>query len=320
MEGQWYLPISDELATVDEIIADTIRSERPELQEMCDYVTSSGGKRIRPALCILAHHACDGTDNEEMLRNASAFELIHDATLIHDDINDKSEIRRGRKTVHENFTVTKAVILGDFFFVMGLKLISMDKNIAETIAVASKAIAESEFVQKEFEHKPIVTESDYLNIIRGKTAMLMSAAARVGAYMANADHKTTEAISAFALDVGMAFQMIDDVLDVTGDYRSTGKKAGMDISEGKPTLPVIYAMSDGDNGEKIREIFEKKEPTDKDMEIALQLIRKTDAIDKCKEKAKEKVETAISHLSAVKDSSYKDSLIGLARYIVSRDR
>jgi len=320
MEGQWYLPISDELATVDEIIADTIRSERPELQEMCDYVTSSGGKRIRPALCILAHHACDGTDNEEMLRNASAFELIHDATLIHDDINDKSEIRRGRKTVHENFTVTKAVILGDFFFVMGLKLISMDKNIAETIAVASKAIAESEFVQKEFEHKPIVTESDYLNIIRGKTAMLMSAAARVGAYMANADHKTTEAISAFALDVGMAFQMIDDVLDVTGDYRSTGKKAGMDISEGKPTLPVIYAMSDGDNGKKIREIFEKKEPTDKDMEIALQLIRKTDAIDKCKEKAKEKVETAISHLSAVKDSSYKDSLIGLARYIVSRDR
>ena len=320
MEGQWYLPISDELAMVDVIIADTIKSERPELQEMCDYVTSSGGKRIRPAMCILAHHVCGGTDNEEMLRTASAFELIHDATLIHDDINDKSEIRRGRKTVHENFTVTKAVILGDFFFVMGLKLISMDKNIVETIAGASKAIAESEFVQKEFERKPIVTETDYLNIIRGKTAMLISAAARVGAYMANADHRTTEAISAFALDAGMAFQMIDDVLDVTGDYRSTGKKAGMDIAEGRPTLPVIYAMSDSVNGKRIREIFEKKELTDSDLETALQLIRETGAIEKCVTKANEKIENAISHLSAIKDSPYKDSLTGLARYIVKRDR
>ncbi|MCL2607717.1 MAG: polyprenyl synthetase family protein [Methanomassiliicoccaceae archaeon] len=320
MEDQWYLPISDELATVDGIIADTIRSKKPELQEMCDYVTSSGGKRIRPALCILAYYACGGTESDEMLRTASAFELIHDATLIHDDINDKSEIRRGRKTVHENFTVTKAVILGDYFFVMGLKLISMDKNIVETIADASKAIAESEFIQKEFEHKPIVTESDYLNIIRGKTAMLMSAAARVGAYLANADHKTTEAISAFALDAGMAFQMIDDVLDVIGDYRSTGKKAGMDIAEGKPTLPVIYAMSDSANGKRIREIFEKRESTDADLETVLEMIRKTDAIDRCMAKAKEMIEIAISHLSSIKDTVYKDSLTGLARYIVSRDR
>ena len=321
MGQQWYSSISDDLSRVDDIIRDTLRSDRKELQEICDYVTSSGGKKVRPAMCILAHRACGGNGNDDVLKIAAAFEMIHDATLIHDDINDKSEIRRGRTTVHEKYTVTKAVILGDLMFAMGFKLMgSADRNIIDTVARTSMAMAESEFIQKEFEHVPIVTEDDYLKIIRGKTAMPIFASTRAGAYLADADVDTINEISCFALDVGLAFQIVDDVLDIIGDHRVTGKEVGIDIAEGKPTLPIIYAMADPVNGKKISGIFKKKEASPAELERALELIRRTDAVERCMAKAREIVENAVSHLTAVKDSEYKDSLIGLARYIVSRDR
>jgi len=321
MGQHWHSSITDDLAKVDGIIRETLRSNREELQEICDYVISSGGKRIRPAMCILAHHACGGTRNDDVIKTAAAFEMIHDATLIHDDINDKSEIRRGRRTVHEKYTVTKAIILGDLMFAMGFRLLgTMDKEIIETVARTSSAMAESEFVQKEFEHTPIVTEEDYLRIIRGKTAMPIFSCARAGAYMAGADEETLNEVSGFALDVGLAFQIVDDVLDIIGDHRSTGKGVGVDVAEGKPTLPIIYAMSDPADGKKIGEIFNRKEPSCDDVEKALKMIRATGAVERCMTKANEIVENAIPHLSCLKDSAYKDSLIGLARYIVSRDR
>ncbi|MDR0198365.1 MAG: polyprenyl synthetase family protein [Methanomassiliicoccaceae archaeon] len=321
MGRQWYSSISDDLAKVDGIIRDTLRSDRKDMQDICDYVTSSGGKRIRPAMCILAHHACGGTRNNDVLHVAAAFELIHGATLIHDDINDRSEIRRGRRTVHEEYTVTKAVIFGDLMFAMGFRLIgSADRTIIEAVAKTSTAMAESEFIQKDFERRPTVTEDDYLKIIRGKTAMPIFACARTGAYLAGADEDVMNEISGFALDVGLAFQIIDDVLDITGDSSSTGKEIGRDMAEGKPTLPLIYAMADPGNGKKIKGIFKKKDPSRKDLDAALELIRGTDAVERCRAKAEEIVENAISHLSSVRDSVYKGSLIGLARYVVSRDR
>ena len=321
MGQQWYSPISDDLAKVDAVIKDTLRSDRKELQEICDYVTSSGGKKIRPAMCILSYLACGGTRNDNIINIAAAFELIHDATLIHDDINDKSEIRRGRRTVHEKYTVTKAVILGDLMFAMGFKLMgTADRAVIDTVARTSTAMAESEFVQKEFEHAPIVTEEDYFKIIRGKTAMPIFSCARVGAHMADADADIMNSVSVFAMEVGSAFQIVDDVLDITGDHRSTGKEVGRDIAEGKPTLPVIYAMEDPVNGKKIKEIFKKRDASDGDLRKALELIKGTAAVERCMLKAREIVENAIPHLSSVNDSVFKDSLIKMARYIVDRDR
>ena len=320
MEQQWYASISDDLKKVDRIISDALRSSRPELQQMYDYVMASGGKKIRPSMCILAHRACGGSD-ENILKVASAFEVVHCATLVHDDINDKSEIRRGRKAVHEKYTVTKALVLGDLMFAIGFKLISStDSRIIDSMVAASTAMAESEFIQKDLEHESVVTEEDYMNIIRGKTAMPIFACAKTGAYLAGAGEDAVNAVSEFALNVGVAFQIVDDVLDVTGDQRSTGKKAGTDISEGKPTLPVIYAMSDPVHGRRIKEIFTKDDPSDEDVETALKLIRSTDSIERCMSKAKEIAEGAIPLLSCLKDSIHKDSLIGLARFIVSRDR
>jgi octaprenyl-diphosphate synthase len=321
MERQWHSSVSDDLAKVDEIIRETLRSDRKDIQEICDYVISSGGKKIRPAMCILTHLACGGVRNDDILRIAAAFELIHCATLIHDDINDKSEIRRGRRTVHEKYTVTKAVIFGDLLFAMGFKLMgSADKSIIETVAKTSLSMAESEFIQKEFEHRPAVTEKDYLKIIRGKTAMPIFACARVGAHTAGADEDVMNEVSGFALDVGLAFQIIDDVLDIVGDNRSTGKEIGIDITEGKPTLPLIYAMADPNNGRKIKNLFKAKELSCRELEEAIELIKSTGAIERCTSKAKEIVENAVVNLTSVRDSEYKESLIGLARYVVSRDR
>ena len=320
MDRMWQTPINSDLEKVSVNISSVLRSERPELQEMCDYLMNTRGKGIRPAICILTHYACGGSD-AEIDRMASAFEMIHLATLVHDDINDKSEIRRGRRAVHKEYTVSKAIILGDFIFAMGFKLVgSADRKVVDTITSASSAMAESELIQKGFEHKAAVTESDYIRIIRGKTAMPIQACARAGALMAGADDITVDAVSEFALNLGLAFQIADDVLDITGDQRSTGKDAGIDIVEGKPTLPVIYAMSSHSNGKRIRELFEKKDISGKDIDEALTLIKETDAVGKCLSKAKELVESAIPLLSCIGDSEYKDSLISLARYAADRDR
>jgi len=320
MEQQWHASISADLSRVEATIKDALRSDRPELQRMCDYVITSGGKRIRPSMCILTHRACGGL-GDDILKVAAASEIIHCATLVHDDINDKSEIRRGRKAVHKKYTVTKALVLGDFMFAMGFKLASStDPKLIDATVAASKAMAESEFIQKDLEHDVSVKEEDYISIIKGKTAMPIHTCARAGTHLAGADEKTTEAVSQFALNVGLAFQIVDDVLDVIGDRKNTGKRAGTDIMEGKPTLPIIYAMADPVHGSRIKKIFKNKDPTDKDVEEALKLIRSTDSVDRCMAKAKDIVETAIPLLSVLDDSVYKDSLIGLARFVVSRDR
>ena len=320
MEQPWYASISEDLEKVDNIIYDALRSDKPELQQMFDYVVTSGGKKIRPSICILMHRACGGS-REDILRVASAFEVIHSATLIHDDINDRSDIRRGRRTVHKEYTVTKAVILGDLMFAIGFKLFgSADQKIIDAVVSASTAMAESELVQKKFERKSVVAECDYFDIIKGKTAMPIFICARTGAYMAGADDDITDAISSFALDIGLAFQIVDDVLDIVGDHSNTGKKIGIDIYDGKPTLPLIYAMADSVHGQEIKEIFRKDCAPDRDIEHAIELIRSTGSVERCISKAKDLVENAIPLLSCLEDSAYKDSLIGLAKYVVSRDR
>jgi octaprenyl-diphosphate synthase len=320
MEHSWRTSISGDLEKVGSNISSVLRSERPELQEMCNYLIETQGKGIRPAICILSHYACGGS-SAEIDKLASAFEMVHLATLVHDDINDKSEIRRGRRTVHREYTVSKAIILGDFIFAMGFKLIgSADRKVVDIMASASSAMAESEFIQKEFEHNTVVTENDYIRIIRGKTAMPIKAAAAAGAYHAGADDETANAIADFALNVGLAFQIVDDVLDINGDHGSTGKNVGTDMMEGKPTLPVIYAMSSDPDGKKIREIFKNKNTSDAEMNEALRLIKRTDATDRCISKAKELAEAAIAKLPSLKDSKYRDALIDLARYVAERDR
>lgn len=316
----WYTSISDELDDVEAVISDALSVNNPEISEMCDYVISSGGKRIRPAICVLAHKACDGSD-VKVIDVAAAFEIIHDATLIHDDINDNSEIRRGRKALHKEYTVSKAIIAGDLMFAIGFRLVgTCAGKVIDAVVNASEAMADSEFIQKDFEHTPSVTEENYMDIIRGKTAMPICMSAKVGAIMANVDDTTVDNVSKYAMDLGLAFQIIDDILDVTGDPSNTGKRVGSDIMEGKPTMPVIYAMQDKTHGKRLKELFCTTELSDNDVKEALDIIKRTDAVEKCMKRADELAASAKKSISSIPQSKYKESMVALADYIVRRDR
>lgn len=321
MTEPWHSCISGELEKVENLMLRDLESENPELTEMCQYVISSGGKRLRPALCIMSYGAVGGKDMMKPVKVGAAFEIIHSATLVHDDINDQGEIRRGRKTLHKEYTVSKAIIAGDYMFAMGFRLLAAEApQIVDYIVDASASMGAGEFVQKDFEHASSVTEDDYIEIITGKTAKLFEASSKSGAAVANADGAMLEALGNFSHYIGLAFQIVDDTLDVTGDPHNTGKAVGTDLIEGKPTLPVIYAMQDPDKGPRLIELFEKTDVTTDDVAEALELIRSTDSVDRCLSKAREYVDEAVGYMDSVPDSIYKDALLDLASYIVRRDR
>lgn len=321
MTEPWHSCISGELEKVEDLMLRDLESENPELTEMCQYVISSGGKRLRPALCIMSYGAVGGKDMMKPVKVGAAFEIIHSATLVHDDINDQGEIRRGRKTLHKEYTVSKAIIAGDYMFAMGFRLLAAEApQIVDYIVDASASMGAGEFVQKDFEHASSVTEDDYIEIITGKTAKLFEASSKSGAAVANADGAMLDALGNFSHYIGLAFQIVDDTLDVTGDPHNTGKAVGTDLIEGKPTLPVIYAMQDPDKGPRLIELFEKADVTTDDVAEALELIRSTDSVDRCLSKAREYVDEAVGYMDSVPDSIYKDALLDLASYIVRRDR
>ncbi len=321
MVEAWYSSIKEELALVENEINEVVHSDNAELDEMCMYVIKSGGKRVRPAICILSYLACGGKEPKKAIRMGSAFEIVHSASLVHDDINDKSEIRRGRRTLHKEFCVSKAIVAGDYMMAKGFQALgSTSREIVDVIVEAASRMSEGEFIQKDFEHAKNVTEDDYYEIIRGKTAKFIEACAKSGAYISGADPELVQAIGDYALSTGMAFQIIDDMLDVIGDLNNTGKRVGLDLLEGKPTLPTIIAMKDPVYGPRIIEIFTKEEAEEKDVAEALDLIKKTNAIEICRKKAEERIDEALKHLEVIPGSVYKDSLIALAGYIISRDR
>ncbi len=321
MTESWANIISKEIDDVEKFIIKQLNSDNPELEEMCRYVIEAGGKRVRPIVCILSHLACGGTDINRAISIGSAFEIVHSATLIHDDINDGGELRRGRKTLHKKYTLTKAIVAGDFMLIRGYQALGpVGDEIMEIIVKAASMMSESEFIQKDNEHKSTVTEDTYYDIISGKTAMLICASAMSGAYIATDDADKLEAIRNYSYKIGMAFQIIDDLLDVIGVTTTTGKKVGLDLMEGKPTLPIIYAMEDEKLGEELKTIFNKSEASDEDVKRALQIISETDSIPKCRAKADEIINEAIDALMELPESQYRDSLEGLAKYIASRNR
>lgn len=317
----WDSTIREELDQVEEHMRKSVRSTQETLTEIALYVIGSGGKRIRPGVAILAYKASGGNDPSQVIKVASAFEMIHSATLIHDDINDVGEFRRGRVAAYKKYGTQKALIVGDFLFVRSFRLGgTFDDHIVGLVADACTAIAESEIIQSEHENDSKATVEDYLRIIEGKTAKPIEAGARVGAYLANKeDHGLENALGAYGLNIGMAFQMIDDILDVIGDQKSLGKPGGVDLTDGKPTLPLIFAMEDMKHGPRIKEIFLRKDKTSEEVEEGLALVRKTNAIARTKEVAVEYTKKAEKAISILPESEYKRSLVLLAETLVERN-
>ena len=315
----WDAPIRKEMDLVEEEIRRAVSSEQGLLTDICMHVIGAGGKRVRPGLTLLSYKAVGGNETRDIVGIAAAFELIHSATLIHDDINDHGELRRGKIAAYKKFGVQKALVAGDFLFVRSFRLGGQwNQQVVETISEACTATAESEIMQNTYENDPDTPLDAYLKIIAGKTAMPMWAASRVGAFLGKGSPEQVEAMGHFGLDIGMAFQIVDDMLDITGDERTLGKPHGIDFLDGKPTLPLMEAMKDPEVGPVLSALFMREGKTLADAEEALRLVRGTKALEESKKVARRFVDRAISHLEVLDGSAYRKSMAELAESVLER--
>ncbi|MGD1060748.1 MAG: polyprenyl synthetase family protein [Methanomassiliicoccales archaeon] len=315
----WEAPIESQLEQVERSIRDSVASDQAELTKICMHVIGAGGKRLRPGIALLSYGAVGGDEPERFVGIAASFELIHSATLIHDDINDKGTVRRGRIAAHKKYGVQKALVAGDFMFVRSFKLGgNWDKKVVQIISDACTETAESEILQSAHDFDANMDAETYFKIITGKTAKLIEAAALVGAHMAGATPKESKALGGYAMEVGLAFQIIDDVLDLNGRRKELGKPLGTDLIEGKLTLPLLYAIEDEDYGEKISQLYAKRGKSALEVRRAIELVGRTDALDRARKVAADYSRKAASRLSSLKPSPYVVGLNDLADAVVDR--
>jgi octaprenyl-diphosphate synthase len=311
--------ITDDLKQVDNIIRDRLASDVVLIRQVADYIIGSGGKRLRPALVILASAACGYTGRHHH-QLAAVVEFIHTATLLHDDVVDDSHMRRGRATANSTFGNAAAVLVGDFLYSRAFQMMVevQSMRVMEVLADATNTIAEGEVMQLLHVHNAEVNEQDYLRVIRAKTAKLFEAAGRLGAILAGAQTAWEQALADYGVRLGTAFQLVDDVLDYSGDLAQTGKNLGDDLAEGKTTLPVIYAMRHG-NAEQAATI--RNAVIDgglSDFESVMKAMRETGALDYTQKRAETSALEARRAIAGLPDSKYKDSLLELATFAVTR--
>src|SRR5688572_22901518 len=241
-------PVVEDMARVDALIRERLHSDVALVREVAQYIVAGGGKRLRPALLLLACGAAGyrGSSNSH-LQLAAVVEFIHTATLLHDDVVDESPLRRGRSTANAAFNNATAVLVGDFLYSRAFQMMVEvdDMRVMQVLADATNTIAGGEVLQLMGSHDPDVDEARYLDVIRRKTAKLFEAAARLGGVLARAAPARENSLADYGMHVGTAFQLIDDVLDYSGDGATIGKSLGDDLAEGKPTLPLIHAMRCG---------------------------------------------------------------------------
>ncbi|HVT36136.1 MAG TPA: polyprenyl synthetase family protein [Nevskiaceae bacterium] len=308
-------PVADDLKRVDAMILERLRSQVSLINEVGNYLVSAGGKRMRPAMVLLVARAL-GCTGEAPILLAATIEFIHTATLLHDDVVDGSGLRRSRKTANALWGNSAAVLSGDFLYSRSFQMMvdagSMD--IMRVMADTTNAIAEGEVLQLVNCGDPDVDQARYLRVIELKTARLFEAGARTGAICAGADMAQRERAAAYGRKLGIAFQLIDDVLDYCADPAVTGKNIGADLAEGKPTLPLIRAMAQApaEQAETIRDAIAHAR-VDRLNEV-LKIVESTDAIPYTRALAERHGREAVDAIGEVPASPYKDALIELARY------
>ena len=315
-----YAPVADEMAQVEDVLARELRSQHPFVDELVRRSFRYGGKRLRPALLLLAAKAV-GQVKDEHLTLAAVVEMIHTATLIHDDVLDEAELRRHLDTINARYNNESSVLLGDYLFTHSFYLAStLETTFAcRTIGQATNVVCEGELRQIHERGNLFLSEEDYLEIIDAKTAELTACACKLGAHYAGASEETAERLSSYGRNLGIAFQIVDDLLDVLGDESTVGKSLGTDLEKGKATLPVIRAFSVANDQEKkdLAALFEL--PTaDRGAALSIHLAA-TDAIQYTREKARGYVEQAIADLESLEPSEPRDILQLLAEFVLARD-
>ena len=307
------------MSAVDRLIHARLHSEVALINQVSTYITNSGGKRLRPALVVLSAKAF-GYTGEYHHNLAAVVEFIHTATLLHDDVVDESELRRGRATASALFGNATSVLVGDFLYSRAFQMMVEvnDMRVMQTLADATNTIAEGEVLQLLSCHDADVDTSSYLHVIHCKTAKLFEAAMRLGAILGRADEASEQAVAKYGMHLGTAFQLVDDVLDYSGDEQEIGKNLGDDLSEGKPTLPLIYAMQHGDASQVavVRQAIEQGDIarfTD-----VLRVIKQTGALEYTRQQAQHEADIACAALAVLPDTNYKQTLLQLANFAATR--
>jgi octaprenyl-diphosphate synthase len=312
-------PVAEDLARVDALIGSRLDSDVALVREVARYIVASGGKRLRPALLLLACRAL-GYSAEPRLQLAAVIEFIHTATLLHDDVVDESHLRRGRSTANAAFGNAAAVLVGDFLYSRAFQMMVElgDMRVMQVLAEATNTIAGGEVLQLMGSHDPEVDEARYLEVIRRKTAKLFEAAARLGGVLARSAPAVESGLADYGMHVGTAFQLIDDVLDYSGDESTIGKSLGDDLAEGKPTLPLIYVMRQGspEQAAVVRRAI--SEGGREDFGAVLEVIRASGALDYARAAARREADTAARSIAVLPGSEYKDCLLELASFSVTR--
>src|SRR5262245_35733494 len=311
-------PITQDLEQVEALIRGRLDSDVPLVRQVAEYIVGSGGKRTRPALLLLASGAA-GYRGERRFQLAAVIEFIHTATLLHDDVVDESRLRRGRDTANAAFGNAASVLVGDFLYSRAFQMMVGldDMRVMQVLAEATNTIAGGEVMQLMGSHDPEVDEARYLEVIRRKTAKLFEAAARLGAVLAK-QSRFEERLAEYGRHVGTAFQLIDDVLDYSGDQATIGKSLGDDLAEGKPTLPLIRAMRTGtpEQAAVVRRAI--VDGGREDFAAVLGAIRASGALDYARRAAQSEVEVASQALQPLPASDFKRSLLELASFSVTR--
>jgi octaprenyl-diphosphate synthase len=311
--------IADDLRQVDAVIHHRLNSDVELVRQVADYIIGSGGKRLRPALVILSARSC-GYAGRHHHQLAAVVEFIHTATLLHDDVVDDSHLRRGRATANSTFGNAAAVLVGDFLYSRAFQMMVdvQSMRVMEVLADATNAIAEGEVMQLLHVHNPEVNEQDYLRVVRAKTAKLFEAAGRLGAIIAGAPPQQEQALADYGMHLGTAFQLVDDILDYSGDLAQTGKNLGDDLAEGKTTLPIIYAMRHGSAEQTavVRNALVRGGLGD--FEPVLNAMREAGALDYTRAQAEVSAGEARNAIAMLPDSKYRDSLLELAAFAVTR--
>ncbi|MBD2814909.1 octaprenyl diphosphate synthase [Xenorhabdus sp. Flor] len=311
---------ADDMAAVNETILNQLNSDVVLINQLGYYIISGGGKRIRPMIAVLAGKALH-YEGEKHIKIAALIEFIHTATLLHDDVVDESDMRRGKATANAMYGNAASVLVGDFIYTRSFQMMT-DLNsmrVLKLMSDATNVIAEGEVMQLMNCNDPNISEDDYMCVIYSKTARLFEVAAHSAAILSGATPEQEEALRDYGRYLGTAFQLIDDLLDYDSDDNTLGKNTGDDLNEGKPTLPLLHAMNHGtpEQSALIREAIEKGNGRHL-LDTVLTTMKQCGSLDYTRQRAEAEADKAISALQVLDESPYKAALVGLAHIAVQR--
>jgi len=309
-----------EAKAVDQLIISELSSDVILINEIGRYIVTNGGKRLRPMLLLLAAKAL-GEVSQNHLILAAVIEFIHTATLLHDDVVDESNLRRGEASANAVWGNAASVLVGDYLYSSAFEMMVRTNNmrVMELLSKTTTAIAEGEVLQLLNCNNPETTEAKYLEVISRKTAILFSAATQLAGILSNTGAEIETALAQYGQHLGIAFQLIDDALDYTSSSEELGKNLGDDLAEGKPTLPLIYAIQNGTSDEANVIIAAIKNGNREVFNEVYQIVKRTKAIDYTEKRADEEAQKAIDALAVLPESEYKNALILLAKFAVQRN-